>query len=257
MIHYPTGTLMLAGIRKIVFICSPQDIPAYKKLLGSGAELGMEFYFVPQEKPEGIAQAILLSEKFIAGEKTCLILGDNIFYGQQLGGQLKQYENISGAQIFGYYVSNPIQYGVVEISPSGKILSIEEKPKTPKSSYAIPGLYFYDEEVIQLAKNLKKSHRGEYEITELNRMYLEKDSLNVQILPRGTAWLDTGTFDGLNDASNYVRTIEARQGLKINCLEEIAYKNSWIDSETLKKQVDYLPDNEHKNYMIKILEEGI
>ena len=233
LIHYPISTLMSAGIREIIIITTPEDQSQFQKLLGSGEKLGVNFYFLTQAFPEGLAQAFTIAERLISGHKVCLILGDNIFFGTGLGSQLRQHSNVVGAKIFAYKVSDPERYGVVDFDENRKAISITEKPSSPKSPFAIPGLYFYDERVVDIAKKIKKSERGEFEISSVNQSYLNIDQLNVEILPRGTAWLDTGTFSSLSDASMFVRTIEERQGTKIACLEEIAYRNGWIDKADL------------------------
>lgn len=233
MVHYPIATLMAAGIRKILIITTPEDQDSYKRLLGSGDEIGVEFHFKVQDKPRGLAEAFLIGEKFLAGKKCALILGDNIFHGSGLGRQLMDYTDVVGAHIFAYRVADPSQYGVVEFSESGQVLSIEEKPENPKSKFAIPGLYFYDENVVEFARKVKPSARGELEITSVNNAYLEIKSLRVSVLPRGTAWLDTGTVQALHDASSYIKILEDRQGTKVSCLEEVAWRQGWISSDQL------------------------
>jgi len=255
MIHYPIGTLMLAGMREIVIITSPQDADVYKSVLGDGTQYGVKFEFAIQHKPEGIAQAFSVVENFIDGKKTCLILGDNVFHGVSLGRNLKQYSDIDGAQIFAYRVSNPTEYGVVDFSSDGEALSIEEKPQRPKSNYAIPGLYFYDQNVIEKSKTLKKSGRGEFEISDLNRMYLAEGKLNVTLLPRGTAWLDTGTPSDLQDASQFIRTLEERQGTKVNCLEEIAFLNGWTTKKDIEGVIRNIPNGTYKSYLMALIDE--
>lgn len=242
MIYYPLSTLMLAGIREILVISTPRDLPMFKELLGTGEELGMKFEYVIQEVPNGLAQAFVLGAEFLNGESGCLILGDNMFHGQGFSRMLKEAASLEkGACIFGYYVKDPRAYGVVEFDDNGKVLSLEEKPQNPKSNYAVPGLYFYDETVTAKAKALKPSARGEYEITDLNKCYLEEGSLKVQLFGRGFAWLDTGNCDSLLEAGNYVETIQNRQGFYISCIEEIAWRNKWINDqqlETLGKKLD-------------------
>lgn len=242
MIYYPLSTLMLAGIREILVISTPRDLPMFKELLGTGEELGMRFEYVVQEVPNGLAQAFVLGAEFLNGESGCLILGDNMFHGQGFSKMLKDAASLEkGACIFGYYVKDPRAYGVVEFDENGKVLSLEEKPENPKSNYAVPGLYFYDETVTAKAKALKPSARGEYEITDLNKCYLEEGSLKVQLFGRGFAWLDTGNCDSLLEAGNYVETIQNRQGFYISCIEEIAWRNKWINDrqlETLGKKLD-------------------
>ena len=240
LVHYPIGTLMLAGIREILIITTKFDQPAFKKSLGYGENIGISIQYEIQEVPGGIAQSFLIGEKFIEEEEIALILGDNIFYGQGLGAQLRNYANIQGAHIFAYKVSDPQRFGVVEFDNNGIATSLEEKPSIPKSSFAVPGLYFYDNSVIDKAKIISPSSRGELEITSINNLYLQEKSLSVTVLERGTAWLDTGTFDSLNSASSFIKTIEDRQGLKISCLEEISWRNGWItDSELLSNAKKY------------------
>src|SRR6056297_4094639 len=235
MIYYPISVLMSAGIRDILIISTPKDIHLYKDLLGNGNQLGIHLSYEIQPSPDGLAQAFIIGEKFIGNDNVCLILGDNIFYGYGFSNILTQAAELKdGATVFGYYVNNPQRYGVVEFNDSGKVLSIEEKPQKPKSNYAVTGLYFYSNDVIKKAKSLKPSARGELEITDLNRLYLEEKRLNVQLLGRGMAWLDTGTHDSLLQASNFISTIEKRQGLKIACIEEIAYYKGYIDREQLE-----------------------
>lgn len=234
MIYYPLSTLMLAGIRDILIISTPQDLPNFEKLLGDGSRYGINLSYKAQPSPDGLAQAFILGEEFIGNDNCAMILGDNIFHGNGLTKQLKKaVENEGRATVFGYYVEDPERFGVVEFDKDGKVISLEEKPEDPKSNYAVTGLYFYDNKVCEYAKNLKPSARGELEITDLNKIYLEEGRLDVLTLGRGYGWLDTGTVDSLSEASEYVRVIENRQGLKISCLEEISYKNGWIDKETL------------------------
>jgi glucose-1-phosphate thymidylyltransferase len=249
MIHYPIATLMTAGIREILVISSPQHLEMYRGLLGEGSNIGVEFSYCIQEEPKGLAQALLLAEKWLDGSDLCLILGDNIFHGSGLGRNLTKYSEIDGAQIFAHQVSDPERYGVVEFDNSGTVTSIEEKPENPKSHYAIPGLYFYENSAVGVAQNLKLSHRGELEITDLNRIYLAEGRLKVEILPRGTAWLDTGTVESLNDASNYIRIIEERQGFKVSCLEEIAWRLGWIDSNQLSLLADTFGNSPYGEYL--------
>lgn len=239
MIYYPLSVLMLAGIREILIISTPRDLPVFKELFGSGEQLGMKFDYCVQTVPRGLADAFILGEKFIGNDSCALVLGDNIFYGQSFSQTLKNaynsVEKNKGAVIFGYYVKDPTQYGVVEFSKDGKVTGIEEKPQKPKSHYAVPGLYFYDNSVVEIAKNVKPSARGEIEITSVNNAYLEKKALSVELLGRGMAWLDTGTYDGLHEASNFVATIQKRQGYYVSCIEEIAFRNNWISSGDLIK----------------------
>ncbi len=234
MIYYPLSVLMLADIREVLIITTAEDIESFKRLLGDGAELGCNFTYAIQEKPNGLAQAFVIGEKFIGNDKVALILGDNIFYGTGFSELIRSFNNVSGAAIFAYPVADPERYGVVEFDKDLRAISIEEKPLHPKSSFAVPGLYFYDNRVIDIAKNLKPSARGEYEITDVNKFYLEQGDLHVGVMDRGTAWLDTGTFDSLSDASEYVRVIEKRQATKIGCIEEVAYRRGFINDEQLK-----------------------
>lgn len=235
MIYYPLSTLMLAGIREILIITTPEDQPAFMKLLGDGSQIGCRFEYVVQPKPEGLAQAFILGADFIGSDPVALVLGDNIFYGSGMGTLLQKKSNPDGAVVFAYQVHDPERYGVVEFDKNNRVLSIEEKPENPKSNYAVPGLYFYDNEIVAIAKAIKPSHRGELEITDVNKVYLEKGKLEVGVLDRGTAWLDTGTFDSLIEAGEFIEVIEKRQGLKIGCIEEIAYRNGWINDEQMEK----------------------
>ncbi|MBA7523059.1 Glucose-1-phosphate thymidylyltransferase [subsurface metagenome] len=256
MIYYPLSTLMLAGIRDILIISTPQDLPKFRELFGDGKEMGLKFSYKEQPKPEGIAQAFVIGEEFIGEDSVCLILGDNIFYGHSFSTTLQKMVNLkNGAYIFGYWVSDPQRYGIMEFNEVNKVISIEEKPKIPKSNYAVPGLYFYDNEVVDIAKNLKPSSRGELEITDVNLAYLKKGNLKVELLGRGYAWLDTGTPDSLLDASNYIATMERRQGLKIGCIEEVAFRMGYIDSKQFEKIIDQSPENEYKKYLKIILKE--
>src|SRR5687768_7501301 len=231
MIYYPLSVLMMAGIKEILIITTPEDNPSFKRLLGDGSQVGCRFEYAIQEVPNGLAQAFVIGADFIGNDKVALVLGDNIFYGTGLGSQLKALNEIKGGYVFAYQVSDPERYGVVEFDADMKAISIEEKPAKPKSNYAVPGLYFYDNEVVQIARDLKPSARGEYEITDVNKEYLKQGKLKVAVLDKGTAWLDTGTFDSLSDASEFVRVIEKRQGTKIGCIEEVAYRNGFIDKE--------------------------
>lgn len=235
MIYYPLSTLMSAGIREILIISTPEDLPLFKKLLGDGSKLGCEFYYEVQEHPNGLAEAFIIGEKFIGKDSVALILGDNIFYGTGLANLLEKNINPDGGIIYAYHVSDPERYGVVEFDENNNAISIEEKPKEPKSNYAVPGIYFYDNEVVSIAKNIKPSHRGELEITDINKVYLEKGQLGVSILDKGTAWLDTGTFPSLMQASQFVQVIEERQGLKIGAIEEAAFKSGFITKKQLHK----------------------
>jgi glucose-1-phosphate thymidylyltransferase len=237
MIYYPLSVLMLADIREILIITTPEDNESFKRLLGDGHELGCSFNYAIQEKPNGLAQAFVIGAQFIGNDKAALILGDNIFYGSGFSQLIRSFNNVDGAAIFAYPVADPERYGVVEFDKDFKALSLEEKPEKPKSNFAVPGLYFYDNNVIEIAKNLQPSPRGEYEITDVNKVYLEKGTLQVGVMDRGTAWLDTGTFDSLSDATEYVRVIEKRQATKIGCIEEVAYRMGFINDEQLKVQV--------------------
>ena len=253
MIYYPLSTLMLAGIREVLIISTPRDLPMFEELLGSGQELGMKFEYIVQEVPNGLAQAFVLGADFLNGEGGCLILGDNLFYGQNFSAMLRRASAIGqGACIFGYCVKDPRAYGVVEFAPDGKVLSIEEKPANPKSNFAVPGLYFYDNTVVQKAKSLKPSARGEYEITDLNRLYLEEGSLKVETFGRGFTWLDTGNCDSLLDASNFVATIQNRQGFYIACIEEIAWRNGWISDSDLNALGRKLDKTEYGRYILEL-----
>jgi glucose-1-phosphate thymidylyltransferase len=253
MIYYPLGILMDAGIREILIISTPHDLPHFEKLLGDGKALGCEFSYAVQEIPNGLAQAFVIGEEFIGKDKVALILGDNIFYGNGLDHLLKENCDPEGGVVFAYHVSDPERYGVVQFDEEMKAISIEEKPKNPKSNYAVPGLYFYDNSVIEIAKNLKPSARGEYEITDVNASYLSKGDLKVAILDRGTAWLDTGTFNSLMQASQFVQVIEERQGLKIGCIEEIAYRNGFIDDEALMEIAKPLVKSGYGTYLMNLI----
>ena len=255
MIYYPLSTLMLAGIREVLVISTPRDLPMFRELLGTGEEIGMKFEYKIQEKPEGLAQAFVLGAEFLNGEAACLILGDNLFYGRGFGQLLKNAAKIDkGAFIFGYYVKDPSAYGVVEFDAQGRAISLEEKPAQPKSNYAVPGLYFYDSTVTTKAASLKPSARGEYEITDLNKLYLQEGSLKVEVLGRGFAWLDTGNSDSLLDASNFVATIQNRQGMYVSCIEEIAWRNGWISTQQLKALGEQLSKTAYGQYLIDIAE---
>jgi len=253
MIYYPLSVLMNAGIREILIITTPHDNPSFKKLLGDGTQFGCQFHYAIQEVPNGLAQAFVIGEEFIGGEKVALILGDNIFYGTGMGNLLKNYADPNGGVVFAYHVSDPERYGVVEFDADQVAISIEEKPKQPKSRYAVPGLYFYDNQVVQIAKELKPSARGEYEITDVNREYLRRGELQVAILDRGTAWLDTGTFSSLMQASQFVEVIEERQGLKIGCLEEIAYRQGFIDQDQLEELAQPLVKSGYGTYLLNLI----
>ena len=253
LIHYPISTLMLAGIREILIITTPDDQSSFKRLLGDGSELGMSFTYVTQPKPEGLAQAFILGEEFLGGKKSALVLGDNIFHGHGLGTQLRKYEGITGAGIFAYKVNDPEHYGVVEFNSDGRVISLEEKPQQPKSSYAVPGLYFYDERVVEIAKSIKPSARGELEITAVNQAYLDLGELQTHILERGTAWFDTGTIESLHQASNYVKAIQDRQGMMISCLEEIAWRNGWISDSQLEQLGVSYKGSPHGKYILDLV----
>ena len=253
MIYYPLSTLMLAGIREVLIISTPRDLPMFRDLLGTGETLGMKFEYIVQEQPNGLAQAFVLGADFLAGEAGCLILGDNMFYGQGFSKMLIQAASLKeGACVFGYYVKDPRAYGVVEFDEQGKVISLEEKPENPKSNYAVPGLYFYDKTVTEKAKALKPSARGEYEITDLNKCYLEEGNLHVELFGRGFAWLDTGNCDSLLEAGNFVETIQNRQGFYISCIEEIAWRNNWITKEQLRKLGKNLEKTEYGKYILSL-----
>jgi len=254
MIYYPLSILMMAGIKEILIITTPEDNDQFKRLLGNGKELGCDIQYAVQEVPNGLAQAFVIGADFIGNDKVALVLGDNIFWGTGLGRQLQKLNDVDGAYVFAYPVSDPERYGVVEFDENNKAISIEEKPEKPKSNYAVPGLYFYDNEVVDIAKNLEPSARGEYEITDVNRVYLENQKLKVSILDRSTAWLDTGTFDSLSDASEFVRVIEKRQGTKIGCIEEVAYRMGYIGKGELMRQADLLKKSGYGVYLRSILE---
>ena len=252
MIYYPLSTLMMAGINEILIITTPEDSASFKKLLGDGTQLGCRFEYAVQEVPNGLAKAFVIGEKFIGKEKVALILGDNIFYGVGMGRQLENLTNVDGGSVFAYRVSDPERYGVVEFDHAMKAISIEEKPTTPKSNFAVPGLYFYDNEVVNIAKNSQPSARGEYEITDINKVYLEKGKLKVTVLDRGTAWLDTGTFESLSDASEFVRVIEKRQGAKIGCIEEVAFRKEFISKSQLLELAEPLKKSGYGEYLCRI-----
>ncbi len=253
MIYYPLSTLMLAGIKDILIISTPHDLPLFERLLGDGKQLGCNFQYAVQEKPNGLAQAFVIGEEFIANDSVALILGDNIFYGTGLHKALLEAAKQKGGTVFAYHVNDPERYGVVEFDKENRAISIEEKPQYPKSNYAVPGIYFYDNSVVEIAKNLEPSARGEYEITDVNKIYLQKDELHVGILNRGTAWLDTGTFQSLMQAQQFVQVIEERQGLKIGCIEEVAYKKNFISAKQLKTIAEPLLKSGYGEYLMNII----
>lgn len=253
LIHYPLGTLFLAGIKEILIITTPQDRPAFERLLGDGSLYGCSFDYASQEKPNGLAEAFIIGEEFIGDSDVALVLGDNIFHGVGLGTQLRSITTENGATIFAYKVSSPQSYGVVEFSPDGIVVSIEEKPTMPKSNFAVPGLYFYDSKVVEIARTIRPSVRGELEITSINEHYMSQGRLNTRILDRGTTWLDTGTFESLHAASSYVQIIEERQGSKISCLEEVAWRNGWISDESLNRIGRSYNDNPYGKYLMDLL----
>ena len=259
MVYYPISVLMLAGIRDILIISTPYDLPGFKRLLGDGSDYGVHFAYAEQPSPDGLAQAFTIGADFIGDDSVCLVLGDNIFYGAGFTGMLKEavhaVEEDKKATIFGYWVSDPERYGVVEFDKKGNCLSIEEKPQLPKSNYAVPGLYFYPNKVVEIAKNIKPSARGEYEITTVNQIFLEAEELKVQTLGRGFAWLDTGTHDSLSEASTYIEVIEKRQGLKVACLEGIAYRQGWITEERMRELAQPMIKNQYGQYLLKVIDE--
>lgn len=258
MVYYPISSLMLTGIRDILIISTPSDLPGFKRLLGDGSDYGVNFEYAEQPSPDGLAQAFIIGEKFIGNDSVCLILGDNIFYGQSFRIILQQAaaytDQNQQATIFGYYVNDPERYGVVEFDKDNKVKSIEEKPNTPKSNYAVVGLYFYPNSVVEIAKNIKPSARGELEITTVNEMYLNEQKLNLQLLGRGFAWLDTGTHDSLSEASTFIEVLEKRQGLKIACLEEIAYHNGWISKDDIKRIAEPMKKNQYGQYLLRLID---
>jgi glucose-1-phosphate thymidylyltransferase len=257
MVYYPISVLMLAGIRDILIISTPDDLPGFRRLLGSGADMGVNFQYAEQPSPDGLAQAFIIGEEFIGNDAACLVLGDNIFYGQGLQNMLhdavRNAEQNAKATVFGYYVNDPERYGVAEFDKEGNVLSIEEKPTVPKSNYAVVGLYFYPNKVVQVSKTIKPSHRGELEITTVNQEFLQAEELKVQIFGRGFAWLDTGTHDSLSEASTFIEVLEKRQGLKISCLEEIAYHNGWITTEDVLRIAEPMKKNQYGQYLIQLV----
>jgi glucose-1-phosphate thymidylyltransferase len=256
MIYYPLSVLMLAGIRDILIISTPEDLPGYQRLLGAGDAFGINLQYAVQPSPDGLAQAFIIGADFIGDSRVCLVLGDNIFYGQSFGEQLKAAADRSkGATVFGYHVSDPERFGVVEFDQSGRAISIEEKPTKPKSNYAVTGLYFYDNDVVEIAKAVKPSARGELEITDVNNAYLQRGDLQVELLGRGFAWLDTGTHDSLMEAGSFVQTIEKRQGLKVACLEEIGYRNGWLSEERLQQEAEQLKKTGYGQYLFSLLKD--
>jgi glucose-1-phosphate thymidylyltransferase len=256
MVYYPLTTLMLAGIRDVLVITTPEDVSAFVRLLGDGHQFGLSITYAVQPSPDGLAQAFVIGRDHIGAEAAALALGDNIFYGPGLGSQLRRFSDIDGGTIFAYRVANPSAYGVVEFDDQLRVVSLEEKPKSPRSSYAVPGLYFYDNDVVEIAASLRPSDRGEYEITDVNRAYLEQGRLAVEVLPRGTAWLDTGTFDSLLDAGNYVRTIEERQGLKIGVPEEVAWRLGYVSDDELRERAELLVKSGYGSYLLSLLDDG-
>ncbi|MFP5346585.1 MAG: glucose-1-phosphate thymidylyltransferase RfbA [Actinomycetes bacterium] len=256
MVYYPLSTLMLAGISDVLVITTPHDAEQFERLLGNGSQFGISVTYAQQPRPEGLAQAFVIGADFLGSDAAALVLGDNIFYGPTLGSQLGRFSELDGGVVFAYWVAEPTTYGVVEFDDQGRALSLEEKPADPKSNYAVPGLYFYSNDVVDIARDLKPSARGELEITDVNRIYLEQGRLQVNVLPRGTAWLDTGTFDSLLDAGNFVSTLEARQGLKIGCPEEVAWRRGWLDDEGLRERAESLRKSGYGGYLLELLQRG-
>ncbi|OYC97478.1 glucose-1-phosphate thymidylyltransferase RfbA [Microbacterium sp. Yaish 1] len=256
MVYYPLSTLMLAGIRDILIITTPHDAPFFERLLGDGSQFGISLTFAQQPAPDGLAQAFTIGADFIGDDKVALVLGDNLLYGPGLGSQLKRYADVDGGAVFAYWVGEPSAYGVVEFDDEGRAVSLEEKPREPKSNFAVPGLYFYDNDVIDIARNLQPSPRGEYEITDINSAYLERGKLQVEVLPRGTAWLDTGTFDQMTDAADYVRTMERRTGLRIGVPEEVAWRQGFLSDDELRNRAAKLVKSGYGTYLLEVLERG-
>lgn len=256
MVYYPLSTLMLAGIRDILIITTPHDAPFFERLLGDGSQFGISLTFAQQPSPDGLAQAFTIGADFIGDDKVALVLGDNLLYGPGLGSQLKRYSDVDGGAVFAYWVGEPSAYGVVEFDEAGRAVSLEEKPAQPKSNFAVPGLYFYDNDVIDIARNLQPSPRGEYEITDINSAYLERGKLQVEVLPRGTAWLDTGTFDQMTDAADYVRTMERRTGLRIGVPEEVAWRQGFLTDDELRERAVKLVKSGYGTYLLEIFERG-
>ncbi|MCY1716558.1 glucose-1-phosphate thymidylyltransferase RfbA [Microbacterium sp. SL62] len=256
MVYYPLSTLMLAGIREILVVTTPHDAPFFERLLGDGSQFGVELSFAVQPSPDGLAQAFTIGADFIGDDKVALVLGDNLLYGPGLGTQLKRYADVDGGAVFAYWVAEPSAYGVVEFDDDGRAVSLEEKPSQPKSNYAVPGLYFYDNDVIDIARNLAPSPRGEYEITDVNAEYLRRGKLQVEVLPRGTAWLDTGTFDQMTDAADYVRTMERRTGLRIGVPEEVAWRQGFLSDDEVRERANKLVKSGYGAYLLEILERG-
>ncbi|WES66206.1 glucose-1-phosphate thymidylyltransferase RfbA [Microbacter sp. GSS18] len=256
MVYYPLSTLMLAGIRDILVITTPHDAPAFERLLGDGSQFGIRLTFAQQPSPDGLAQAFTIGADFIGGDSVALVLGDNLLYGPGLGSRLNRFSDLTGGAIFAYWVGDPSAYGVVEFDAEGRVVSLEEKPRHPKSNYAVPGLYFYDNDVVEIARGLEPSARGEYEITDVNRAYLERGALRVDVLPRGTAWLDTGTFDQMTDAADYVRTMERRTGMKIGAPEEVAWRMGFLSDDDLRRRAEGLRKSGYGGYLLELLERG-